>query len=135
MNRRESIKQLIENAQKDPEFFHRLVFDAEQAIGELDYLDRSQKARLVSLRPEDLIAGLAGAVINFDDSVAQCGSSCHDSCRATCDGSCQATCASSCDTTCGSRSCDTTTNRFVDRFSNPVFDDRFTRRLGGFRRF
>lgn len=129
----DAIKKLIERAQKDAEFFHKLVFEPESALAEVDDLDRRTKGRIVAVDPKNLVAGLAGALVNLDDSVAACGSSCHDSCDATCDGSCGATCATSCDRTCGSRSCDTTTN-LVSRteFINPA--ERFAD-FAGFRRF
>jgi hypothetical protein len=110
----EALNQLIERARKDPQFFHALVFSPEKVLGELDFLDRRERGAIVAIRPEDVIAGLAGLLKNPTSGVAVCGYSCSDSCDITCgEGSCFGTCYSSCDHTCGARSCDITAQIFL----------------------
>lgn len=109
-SRTEALKRLVEEARKDPQLFHDLVFEPEKVIGKLTYLDRREKGAIVSLRPEDVIAGLAGLIVGPGGVAAVCTYSCNDSCDDTCgEGSCFGTClGSSCDHTCGARSCDIT---------------------------
>jgi hypothetical protein len=108
--RREAIERLMERARNEPEFFHRLVFDPERTIAELDYLGRREKAMLVSRSPEDVVSGLVGLIRGPGDVLAVCGHSCEDSCDSTCGaGSCFGTCLSdTCGFTCGAKSCDIT---------------------------
>lgn len=115
---KKALDQLVARAKKDPKFFHSLVFDAEKTIAELDFLDRRSKASLVSLDPHDVIAGLAGLLVNAGGEVQYCGSTCDSSCTNTCGaGSCDATCgSSSCTSTCGSISCGSTVELVSDRF-------------------
>lgn len=134
----EGTRRLIEEAKKNPDLLHALVFDTEKAIASLDYLNRRQKASMLSLRPEDVMAGLVGSIINPGGSVEFCGSSCSDSCTNTCGaGSCDGTCASSCTNTCGSISCGDTTSIVNDRFAQVAQFERFNELHGGafFRRF
>lgn len=132
------LEQLAAQARSDPAFFHALVFDTEKVLAKLDYLDRSAKASLVAISPEEIIGILVGK-LNY------CGFTCSDSCGFTCGaGSCghttslvdrgslvsQAgraqycgdTCMSSCGYTCGSSSCGHTTDfsDIGDRV-NPAF--------------
>jgi len=79
------IKQLIERAKADPEFFHALVFDPDKAIGQMASLDRTTKGTIMQLDPERLISTVLLP----------------DSCTGTCGDY-------TCDFTCGSRSCSTT---------------------------
>lgn len=145
----EVMKKLVEQAREDPEFFHALVFDTENVLGKLDYLDRNAKASLVAISPEQIVAILVG-------EVGYCGNTCSSSCDNTCGGSCGYTtnltdqlrfngiarrmpgsdvmgcgntCTSSCDNTCG-QSCGFTTNLTDDRFR---FDP--ASRFGGFTRW
>src|SRR5262249_10933980 len=119
-------------ARKDPAFFHRLVFEPEKALAELTYLDRREKGAIVSLRPEDVIAGLAGLIVSPGGAAAVCTYSCNDSCDDTCgEGSCFGTCIGrSCDHMCGARSCD-----IAVEFTGRYFDEgpRLSRRRGFFR--
>jgi hypothetical protein len=109
VSKQEAVEQLIDKAKKDPKFFHSLVFDAENTIGGLDFLDRREKAMLVALSPDDVFSGLLGLIRSASGEAAVCGYSCEDSCDNTCGGSCFGTCMStSCDRTCGARSCDVT---------------------------
>jgi hypothetical protein len=110
LSRSEGLNRLVEQARKDPAFFHSLVFEPEKALAKLSYLDRREKGAIVSLRPEDVIAGLAGLIVGPGNAAAVCDYSCHDSCDETCGaGSCFGTCMStSCGHTCGARSCDIT---------------------------
>ncbi len=122
--RSEALRRLVEQARKDPAFFHSLVFEPEKALGELTYLDRREKGAIVSLRPEDVIAGLAGLITGPGSAAAVCDYSCHDSCDDTCgEGSCLGTCMStSCGHTCGARSCDITvefTSGYLDEGVSP----------------
>jgi hypothetical protein len=115
----EALQRLVEKAKRDPAFFHSLVFEPEKALAGLEFLGRREKGAIVSLRPEDVIAGLAGLIVSGGGVAAVCGHSCEDSCDNTCGaGSCFGTCMStSCDHTCGARSCDITvelTSRFED---------------------
>src|ERR687898_345848 len=107
--RKETLDRLVERARNDPGFFHLLVFQPEKAIAELDFLDRREKGRIVSISPEDVISGLVGLVRSPGGALAVCDHSCSDSCDSTCgSGSCFGTCFSSCGHTCGARSCDIT---------------------------
>ena len=106
----EVLDRLVEQAGNDPEFFHRLIFNTEEVLGELDYLSRAERGALVAIEPNDVVAGLLGLFRNPGGGLAVCGHSCEDSCDNTCgEGSCFGTCLSdSCDHTCGARSCDVT---------------------------
>lgn len=124
LSRGEGLSRLVEQAREDPGFFHSLVFEPEKALAELTYLDRREKGAIVSLRPEDVIAGLAGLIVGPGGAAAVCDYSCHDSCDDTCgEGSCFGTCMStSCGHTCGARSCDITvefTARYRDEGPGP----------------
>lgn len=113
--KRQALQQLVEQAREDPKFFHALVFDPESALGSADYLDRREKGMIISLAPEDVVAGLAGLYVNPGGTVAECGTTCGSgSCTVTCDSSCGDTCASSCDATCASASCGKTSSRLGD---------------------
>ena len=58
--KREALDRLVEQAKNDPAFFHGLVFKPEETLAKIDYLDRAEKAKILELSPEDVIAGLAG---------------------------------------------------------------------------
>jgi hypothetical protein len=79
--KREALDRLVEQAQNDPEFFHGLVFKPEETLAKIDFLDRQEKARILELNPEDVIAGLCG-VPGLD-----CDYTCLDTCDITCDES------------------------------------------------
>jgi hypothetical protein len=79
--KREALDRLIEQARNDPAFFHGLVFKPEETLAKVDYLERHEKARILELSPEDVIAGLAGG------SELECNYTCLDSCGITCDQS------------------------------------------------
>lgn len=118
LSRGEILERLVGRAREDPAFFHALVFEPERALDELGYLDRRQKGSIISIRPEQVIAGIVGAGgLRGGGEVGICGHTCEDSCDSTCgSGSCFGTCLSgTCDFTCGARSCDITvelTGRF-----------------------
>jgi hypothetical protein len=113
--KRQALHELVEQARSDPEFFHSLVFEPEKALGQASYLDRREKAMIISLTPEAVIAGLAGLFVNPGGTIAECGTTCGSgSCTNTCDSSCGDTCASSCDSTCASASCGKTSSRVDD---------------------
>lgn len=102
------LRKLIEQARADPKFFHDLVYDTEKTITRIDYLTRREKAAILMIDPDRLVAGLIGKV-NPGGSVEVCGVSCAGSCGATCmascvgscGGSCGGSCESSCGATCG----------------------------------
>lgn len=125
------INDLIEQAKKDPKFFHSLIFEPDKVLGTLGHLDKKIRGSLVSANTEELFARILG--------LQECGNTCTTSCDNTCGQSCgfttnltdkaQAsaagsaffshfkgalegcgnTCSSSCDNTCG-QSCGFTTN-------------------------
>ncbi|HEY3052147.1 MAG TPA: hypothetical protein VGK04_02030 [Thermoanaerobaculia bacterium] len=97
------LARVIERARRSAEFFHRLVFDPEKALAELDYLDRRMKGAILSIDPDALL----GLLLFPAGPVAGCGDSCgFASCTTTCGKtSCQKTCTDSCGNTCGEKSC------------------------------
>lgn len=129
----ESLKRLVEQAREDPQFFHDLVFNAEELLGKLDYLGRAEKASLIGQDPEAVIGRLIGALEGCDVTcTSSCGATCGQSCGYTTNlvgrfGDiqqalagrfqfgrpqvqwCDVTCTSSCGATCGG-SCGYTTN-------------------------
>jgi hypothetical protein len=116
--RREALERLTREIRENPALFHSLIFTPEQALPQLDYLPRRMRASIMALAPEDVIAGVAGTVINPSGLVQFCGNTCDASCTSTCgSGSCDGTCgASSCTSTCGSISCGTTVAVITARF-------------------
>ena len=58
---RNALEKLVDQARKDPKFFHALVFDTESVLKQIDYLDRGTKATLVGNSPEEIIARICGA--------------------------------------------------------------------------
>jgi hypothetical protein len=101
----EQFKELAERAKKDAGFFHALVYDPQQAIASLPWLDRGDQARILAINPEAVVERLVVAAV-------KCGITCgDDSCERTCGTrSCGVTCASSCSgSTCGGKSCGQTT--------------------------
>ena len=81
--KREALDRLIEQAKSDPAFFHGLVFKPEETLARVDYLDRHDKAKILDLKPEDVIAGLAG----LGSPSLACDYTCLESCGITCDQS------------------------------------------------
>lgn len=104
----DELKQLIEKARKDPEFFHALVFDPDKAVSHMVSADRQAKAAVYGIQPEEL---LAKALAPAPSPSLKCTVTCESSCGLTCLGkSCNYTCGvESCDQTCNSaRSCGVT---------------------------
>jgi hypothetical protein len=103
MGKADGLERVVEQARKDPEFFHQLVWKTEEIVADLDYLSRREKSALLGVDPEDLIAGLATGRLRPGDVVAECGgtcgASCGGSCGASCGGSCTVTCVGSCPAT------------------------------------
>jgi hypothetical protein len=101
------IRKLIEEARKNPEFLHDLVFDTEKVLTQIDYLSRVEKAAILAVDPDRFVAGLViGGVFNPGGPVEGCGISCWGSCGGmscgdTCTGTCGGTCLGSCDESCG----------------------------------
>lgn len=58
---RKTLQKLVDQAKKDPKFLYALVFNAESVLKQVDYLDRSARARLVGNSPEEVIAAICGA--------------------------------------------------------------------------
>lgn len=56
---REALKKLIEQARRDPEFLHSLVFEPQKAVDKADFLDRSSRSRLLRTRPDQVFARFA----------------------------------------------------------------------------
>ncbi|MHA2423926.1 MAG: hypothetical protein ACXAEF_04010 [Candidatus Thorarchaeota archaeon] len=54
------IERLVDQARKDPKFFHALVFNTESALKQVDYLDSKIKSNLVKNSPEVVIAKICG---------------------------------------------------------------------------
>jgi hypothetical protein len=123
--------ELVNKAEKDASFLHKLMFSPESLVGELKgVLDRQAIGALIAKNPSEIVARTIG-VVSF------CGNTCTSSCDNTCGGSCGFTtnivevsgarnisfysrfrsglaecgntCSSSCDNTCGG-SCGYTTN-------------------------
>lgn len=134
-SKKEILERLVEQARKDPAFFHALVFEPEKVLTKIDYADRYVKGSIVAIRPEDVIAGLAGLGISGTGEVAVCGISCEPSCGDTCgEGSCFGTCLSgSCDRTCGAGSCDITSQIARQFYGDPVFSGQFSTMRRSFR--
>ena len=102
--RQEALRRLVEQARKDPEFFHSLIFKSKEAVAQADYLPESMKASILELNPEDVIAGLTGmrggsigasgcgpvtcACTNACTGDTGSGSSCELSCALTCENTC-----------------------------------------------
>jgi len=92
----ETLKQIVEKAKADPQFFHALIFEPDKALNQLSGVDRAAKGKLLATDPErllsDALAPLGGT---------GCGKSCDTSCDYTCGNrSCPSTCGSSCGQTC-----------------------------------
>ena len=104
------LARLVEQAKKDPKFFHDLVFDPEKVLSKVNYLSRKSKATLIAINPENLIQSLVGIRLNWCGDPT-CGD---DSCINTCGAhSCDSTCTSSCGGTC-KWSCGDTTSVFLE---------------------
>lgn len=73
----EALDKLVEQAKADPQFFHALVFNPEQVLSRVDYLDREAKGAIIGLTPERLVTILVGG------ELADCGLT--NTCTYTCD--------------------------------------------------
>ena len=123
-----TMKKLVDQARADPKFFHDLVFNPESVLGKLGDLDRSARASLVAVTPEEVIGRLIGEVAWCDVTcTSSCGATCNQSCGYTTNyqgfspeetvagrfqklAGCDVTCTSSCGATCTGSSCGYTTN-------------------------
>jgi hypothetical protein len=56
MVEQEAYERLQRQAREDPEFFHALVFDTENTLSKLTYLDIKAKEALLSITPEEVIS-------------------------------------------------------------------------------
>ena len=96
------VSKLIDRAKNDSDFFHSLIFDTERVLASIDFLSEEERKAILSVKPEDLIVGLASGGMK-DEVAAECGGTCGASCGATCGascgGSCTVTCAASCPAT------------------------------------
>ena len=113
------LTQLIRQSQKDPDFFHALVFNPEQVIEKIKGIDASTRQAILRSEPSTLLKNITGidkTIFNIPDINAGCGGDVTCSCTSgtcgdTCGGStCSVTCSGdSCGSTCGD-SCGYTTN-------------------------
>ena len=68
------IHRLIEEARKNPQFFHDLVFDTEKVLAQIDYLSRLEKAAILAVDPDRFVAGLVNSgVLNPGGPAQGCG--------------------------------------------------------------
>lgn len=110
----QAVQRLADAARNDPQFFHALVFDTENVLSRLDYLDRQARAALVAISPEQVVGHLVGEITG---------------CDVTCNNE---TCAR----TCGPETCGRTVARTsltiqeINRFTNST---RLKNRRGNFR--
>lgn len=95
----EGMSLLVKKAKEDSKFFHDLIWNTEKVLSSLDFLSRSEKAAILSIKPEDLIVGLAGGNV-AEECGGTCGASCGASCGATCGGSCGGSCTATCAASC-----------------------------------
>ena len=108
-----AIKKLIARAQKDPQFFHTLIFEPEKALRGIRSRDPKSAAESLGIDPEEFMAAMIGAPAQL------CGETCGvQSCKATCGRSCDSTCLSSCSGATCRGSCGFTTNVIPE--SGPV---------------
>lgn len=63
---RKVVQKLVEQARKDPKFLHSLVFEPESVLKQVDYIDRSARAKLVGNSPEDAMAAIFGVRLGTD---------------------------------------------------------------------
>jgi hypothetical protein len=63
---RKVVQKLVEQARKDPKFLHALVFEPESVLKQVDYIDRSARAKLVGNSPEDAMAAIFGVRLGTD---------------------------------------------------------------------
>ena len=84
------LSRLIEQAREDPQFFHELVFNTENVLANLDYLDRTARGNLLAASPEEVVSGLVGGRVTGVGGLplAGCDVTCTSSCGATCNDSC-----------------------------------------------
>lgn len=101
--RQKGLDRLVEEARRDPQFFHDLIFNTETVIERLDYLSRQEKAGILAVDPDSLVIGIAGSIRPGGEAAvcgASCGGSCGGTCAASCAGSCGASCGGSCQNSC-----------------------------------
>jgi hypothetical protein len=67
----EQANRLVEQAREDPQFFHELVFNTDNVLSGLDYLDRESKAELEAISPEEVIAAMISGQL-----MRPCGRTC-----------------------------------------------------------
>jgi|SRR5579859_2032723 hypothetical protein len=99
-----ALQSIQKRAKKDPQFFHRLVYDPESILAELPD-SRFVKAAFLGIDPNTIW----GRILQPPGPVQGCGVTCGSmSCDDTCGGrTCGNTCTDSCGSTCGD-SCDRT---------------------------
>ncbi len=124
-------KEIVERAEKDPEFLHKLVFKTEALIDELKpKIGRAGIGALIGKEPGEIIAKTIGIAAGCGNTcTSSCGNTCGQSCGYTTNlvgpeieaatsyfsrnrgelAACGNTCTSSCGNTCGG-SCNFTTN-------------------------
>ncbi|HHF7373039.1 hypothetical protein [Legionella bozemanae] len=94
---KEQISKLIDRAKKDPEFFHKLVFEPEQAVKELKKKSGDEMILHANLQP--IVHGLVGKIpLTREGSNQTPYFDCPQTCGETCTETCGPTCAASTNT-------------------------------------
>jgi hypothetical protein len=123
----EYLEKIVKMAKEDPKFFHALVFDTENTLKKVDFLDRQSKASLVAVSPDQVLGAMIGELefCGVTCTAPSCGTTCTGgSCGVTATGIervqgevqfCGVTCtAPSCGTTCTGGSCGVTATGLQD---------------------
>lgn len=94
---KEQITHLIDRAKKDPEFFHKLVFEPEQAVKELQKKDPSNNGLFLHANLQAIVQGLVKQMpLTREDSNRTPYFDCPQTCGETCT---ESTCGPTCSTT------------------------------------
>ncbi|AWN75833.1 hypothetical protein LEAN103870_18075 [Legionella anisa] len=91
----EQITKLIDRAKKDPEFFHKLVFEPEQAVKELKKKNPSGNEIILHANLQAIVQGLVGNIpLTRADSNKTPYLDCPQTCGETCaENTCGPTCS------------------------------------------
>ncbi|KTD10885.1 hypothetical protein Lgra_1851 [Legionella gratiana] len=92
---KKQMTQLLDQAKKDPEFFHKLVFEPEQVIKELRKKDRSSNKIMLNTNLHTIVQRLIGTIpLTREDSNKTPYFDCPQTCGETCaENTCGPTCA------------------------------------------
>ena len=92
-----SVASLMEKAEKDPQFFHDLIWNTEEILPSLEFLSRKEKAAILAMEPEELLQQLTASrvpiIVSADGGDTCTGFTCGATCVGSCDVSCVGTCA------------------------------------------